>query len=242
MKLRVIDQECVRALLPMERCIELMGQAFRAEAEGRAVQPLRQVLPLPDGRGALGMMPGILAAPALLGIKVVSVFPGNFGTEFGSHQGPVLLFDTTNGRLLAMIDARAITAIRTAAASAAATDALARSDASSLGLFGYGEQAREHADAISRVRSIRSIVVWGRDSEKARTFAQALGAHARAVDTPEAAAKGRHPLSHDGSFRPLLPGRLAARGPASQPRRLQHPEYGGGGFGDPRPIAGVRRL
>ena len=187
-KVRVLDAGAVRELLPMEACIDLMRNAFRAEAENRAIQPIRQALPLPDGKGALGMMPGITSNPDWLGIKVVSVFPGNFGTELGSHQGPVLLFDSSDGRLRAMIDGREITAIRTAAASAAATDVLARTDARSLAVFGYGEQAHSHVAAIRAVRPITEVLVWGRDLDKASRFAAALGPHARAVTSPREAS------------------------------------------------------
>ncbi len=186
--IRIIDAATVRALLPMPRCIELMRDAFRAEAEGRAVQPIRTAMPLPEGGGLLGIMPGLVSRPDWIGIKVMTVFPGNFGTALGSHQGPVLLFDRTNGRPVAMLDGREITAIRTAAASAAATDALARPDAETLGVFGYGEQAHSHVEAIRAVRPIRSVLVWGRDPERARRFAQEVGEAARAVAEPNEAA------------------------------------------------------
>lgn len=185
---RIIGAGLVRQLLPYDECIPLMRRAFLAEAEGRALQPIRQAMPMPNGKGLLSMMPGVTSDPDWLGIKVMTVFPGNFGTELGSHQGPILLFDPDNGRLLAMIDGREVTAIRTAAASAAATDALANPDAASLGVFGYGEQAHTHVAAIRAVRPIREVLVWGRDLGRARAFAASLGEGVRAVATPEEAA------------------------------------------------------
>ena len=184
--LRVIDAALVRRLLPVETCIGLMRDAFRAEADGRAVQPIRTALPLPEGGGLLGLMPGLIRAPDWIGIKVMTVFPGNFSTELGSHQGPILLFDRANGRPVAMIDGREVTAIRTACASAAATDVLAPTAAMSLGVFGYGEQAHSHVAAIRAVRPISSILVWGRDPDRAAAFAEHVGA--RAVATPREAA------------------------------------------------------
>lgn len=185
---RIIGAELVHQLLPYDECIGLMRRAFLAEAEGRTLQPIRQAMLMPSGKGLLSMMPGVVSEPDWLGIKVMTVFPGNFGTELGSHQGPILLFDPDNGRLLAMIDGREVTAIRTAGASAAATDALANPDAASLGVFGYGEQAHTHVAAIRAVRPIREVLVWGRDPKRAQAFAAGLGEGVRAVTTPEEAA------------------------------------------------------
>ena len=169
--LRILNADDVRALLPMPRCIELMRRAMALVADDATIQPIRRALVQPDGRGLIGMMPGHTSDPAWLGIKVVSVFPGNFGTAFGSHQGMVLLFETEHGSPVAVIDGRAITAIRTAAATAVATDVLARSDVRSLGIFGYGEQAESHLQALQNVRSFDEVHVWGRDANRAAAFA-----------------------------------------------------------------------
>ena len=186
---RIIGAELVRRLLPHGECIALMRRAFIAEAEGRTLQPVRQSMALPNGKGLLSMMPGYISDPDWMGMKVLSVFPGNFGTELGAHQGPILLFDPDDGRLRAMIDGREVTAIRTAAASAVATDALANPDAASLGIFGYGEQAHSHVAAIRAVRPIREVLVWGRDQTRAAAFAEAIGVGARAVASPQDAAE-----------------------------------------------------
>lgn len=159
----VIDQDLVRELLPFDDCIAAVREALRTLAEGGAVQPLRPVMWLPDRRGALGMMPGHLGSIGMLGIKTISVFPGNAGTEYDSHQGTVALFDDQNGRLLALIDATEITAIRTAAASAVATDALARADSSVMAVLGSGVQAASHIEAIPLVRPIAEVRVWSRN-------------------------------------------------------------------------------
>lgn len=187
-RMRILNAEAVRRLLPMSDCIELMKTAFRAEAEGRAAQPIRASVPAGNGLGVLAWMPGAIRAPDRLGIKVLTIYPGNFGTALASHQGAVLLFDATTGQPTALIDAREITAIRTAAATAAATDALAPPTAATLGLFGYGEQAASHLEAIRHVRTIEDVLVWGRDPGKARAFAARAGAGVRAVDTAEEAS------------------------------------------------------
>jgi ornithine cyclodeaminase len=168
--IRLLNAEVVRELLTMEHCIPLMREAMVLVAQNKARQPIRQFMNQPDGRGLLGLMPGHIGKPEWLGIKVITVFPGNFGTELGSHQGMVLLFDTRNGAPKAILDAREITAIRTAAATAVATDVLAPKNVRSLALFGYGEQARTHAMALMQVRRFEEIIVWGRDIERARAL------------------------------------------------------------------------
>ncbi|HSM46036.1 MAG TPA: ornithine cyclodeaminase family protein, partial [Acidimicrobiia bacterium] len=84
-----IRQDEVRRLLPMADCIEAVRDALAALARGDAIQPLRPVMWLPGKVGALGMMPGYLATIETMGIKTVSVFPDNEGTEYDSHQGTV---------------------------------------------------------------------------------------------------------------------------------------------------------
>jgi len=192
-KIRLLNAEAVKTLLPMSRCIELMRQAMRLEAEKRTIQPIRQALFHPDGRGLMSMMPGYTGDPEWLGIKVISVFPGNFGTGVGSHQGVVLLFETKSGSPVALLDGREITAIRTAAATAVATDVLARPDARTLAIFGYGEQAHTHLDAVGQVRPFERVLVWGRDFAKTEAFCADAKAHGRsgvvAVRTAEEAAR-----------------------------------------------------
>jgi ornithine cyclodeaminase len=155
----------------MDACIELMDRTLRALAEGDAQQPLRSVMWLPASVGLLGMMPSSLAAAGVMGVKVISVFPGNQGTAYDAHQGAVLLFETSNGRLLAVVDASQVTAIRTAAVSGVATRQLARTDAGDLAILGSGVQASRHLDAMLLVRTIRRVRVWSRNSEHCRAFA-----------------------------------------------------------------------
>lgn len=173
LKTLVVNQLEVRALLAMDQCIEAVRAALADLAGGGGIQPLRPVMWLPEKVGALGMMPGYLAGANTLGIKTVTVFPGNAGTAYDSHQGTVMLFDGGNGRLKAVIDATEITAIRTAAASAVATDLLAKEDSSVLSIIGSGVQAGSHLEAIRHVRPIREVRVWSRSAENAARLADA---------------------------------------------------------------------
>jgi ornithine cyclodeaminase len=193
--IRIIGAELVRELLDMEGCIGAMREAFAAVSSGRAAQPLRSMVTAEGVDGILGLMPGAFAAPQpALGIKVVSIFEGNFGGALGTHQGAILMFDPKDGRLEAVIDAREVTVIRTAAASAVATDALARADSRRLTLLGYGEQAASHLDALRRVRPISTVVVWGRSPERAQAFAaaqrEATGLTVQVAASVEAAVAG----------------------------------------------------
>jgi ornithine cyclodeaminase len=127
---------------------------------------------MPDRSGLLGLMPAYLGAPRSLGLKVISYLPGNHGGDRDSHQGAVLLFDTDNGQLLAMIDASSITAIRTAAVSGLATRLLAREDAGDLAILGSGVQASSHLRAMSAVRTLRRVRVCSGSYDNARAFAR----------------------------------------------------------------------
>ncbi|MBV9882866.1 MAG: ornithine cyclodeaminase family protein [Sphingomonadaceae bacterium] len=175
-----VSAEEVARLLPYEECIPLMRDAMIALSKGRTRQLLRAILDLPEGR-AFGSMPGAMLDDGVFGAKLVSVYPENFAKGISSHQGVVALFDGATGAPTAMLDAAEITAIRTAAASAAATDALARPDARSLAVLGYGEQGERHVAAIRCIRNIQRLTVWGRDPAKAEAFAAAHGAAACAT-------------------------------------------------------------
>jgi ornithine cyclodeaminase/alanine dehydrogenase-like protein (mu-crystallin family) len=171
-KVLIVNQAEIASLLPMERCMTVMADALRALSQGNAILPLRPIMWLPEHVGLLGMMPAYLGSIPIMGLKVISVFPGNHGTPLDTHQGAVLLFDPQQGRLLAMMDASEITAIRTAAVSGVATQYLAREDAQTLALLGSGRQARTHLEAMLSARPFRLIRVWSRTPVHAQAFAE----------------------------------------------------------------------
>jgi ornithine cyclodeaminase len=173
--MRFIDREEVARRLTYDVCIPIVRQAMVALSKGETKQLLRSIIPLSEGR-LFGVMPGAMGAHAPFGAKLISVFQDNFARGMQSHQGLVILFDPESGAPVCVLHAGEITAIRTAAASAVATDALARRDARHLALLGYGEQAATHARAIGKVRDLESILVWGRSSERAQTFAKRMQA------------------------------------------------------------------
>jgi ornithine cyclodeaminase len=172
----LVSHHDVLALLPMADCIDAMTDALRTLALGGAVLPLRQIVRLPDGRNLFGLMPAAIGQPPAIGAKVITVFQGNDATRYDSHQGAVLLFEAEHGRLLAILDASTITALRTAAVSAVATRLLSRPESRSLALLGAGVQAATHLESISLVRPIDEVRVWSRSGDRARRFAERLTA------------------------------------------------------------------
>jgi len=171
-----VNKEKIASLLPMEECIEVMEKMFRSLAAGECLQPLRNIMRLPDGSGVLGMMPGHAANLGVMGIKVISVFHANKEAGFPSHQGIVMLFDAKNGQPLMLFDALEITAIRTAAASAVATKLLSRENASTLAIIGSGEQAKRHMEAMLLVRNIKRVNLWSRNENNAKHLVNELSA------------------------------------------------------------------
>ena len=171
----VLTQSEVRRLLPMRECMERMESALETLDRGDAVNPLRHVMRLPGEMGLLGLMPGYLDEPKSLGLKVVSIFPHNEGSEYDSHQGIVLLVDPRTAVPTAVMDASEITAIRTAAVTGVATRLLARRDASDVAILGSGVQARTHLEAMRVARDIRRVRVFSPTRANRETFAEHEG-------------------------------------------------------------------
>ncbi len=186
------DADAVAAALPMDHCIDLMEEVQMRLSRGDIELPLRQLVPHgAQGQGLL-VMPGSLGAGDVFGAKMLSLFPDNPSQGRPAIQGSVLLFDPATGAPVALVDAASLTALRTAAASGAATRALARPDAASLAILGYGVQADSHLTAMAAVRKLREVRVWGPSVERAQAFAdrQDPGIPVRAAKTAEEAVRG----------------------------------------------------
>ena len=212
----LVGQDDVARLLPMSDCIEAMAAALSALARGDAALPIRQIVRLPSG-GFLGSMPATVGPLGVFGVKALSVFHANEGTPFDSHQGAVLLFESAHGRLLAIVDATSVTAIRTAAVSALATRLLAREDARELALLGTGVQARTHLEAIRLVRPLSRVRVFSRDPARVRAFAEreskAHGIEVAPCASAETAVRGADIVcTVTSSCEPVLRGAWLAAG------------------------------
>jgi ornithine cyclodeaminase/alanine dehydrogenase-like protein (mu-crystallin family) len=192
-KLLVLSGPEVDGLLPPGECADAMRDALAARARGEVYQPLRMVI-RPDGAaGLMALMPCYLPGPEAgpgapggpggpdpgggYGLKAICIVPGNPARGLDAHQGVVLLSSPRTGEPLAIVNASAVTAIRTAAVSAVATALLARADATELAIIGTGVQARSHLRAISAARPLTGIRVAGRDEARARRFADEMRAH-----------------------------------------------------------------
>jgi ornithine cyclodeaminase len=197
MELMVIDAETVERVLPMTEAMAAMREAFTRLSAGAVAQPPRQVLRAPD-RSALAVMPALVEGAAgeraVAGLKAMAIQPANPARGLPAHHGLVVVFDPVTGVPAAVVDAAAVTAIRTAAASAVATEVLADPDASVLAVLGAGVQARSHLTAMAAVRALSGVRVWSRNPDRAERLAawatRELGVPASARDRAAAATAG----------------------------------------------------
>lgn len=165
--------EAVRAGLDYDGCIAVVRRAMADFSADGKPQPLRSIFELAPAK-FFGLMPGALVAPHGFGAKLLSVFADPSQPGRSAHRGVVVLFDRDSGEVSCIADAGEVTEIRTAAASAVATDVLARPDARTLAIFGCGVQAASHVRALVRVRKLERILVWGRSAERAAGFAEQM--------------------------------------------------------------------
>lgn len=167
----VLDEPAVQARLRYEDLIPAVAKALAALSAGQVVQPVRSVLPVAPHRGFFAVMPAYAGA---LGAKLVTFYPHNVGTH--THHALIVMFKAETGEPLAVMDGRLITEMRTAAASAVATDRLARPDAAVLGIIGSGVQAKSHLAALGHVRRFKEVRVWS--PRNAPAFARRHGVQA----------------------------------------------------------------
>ncbi len=188
MRLRVLSRHQIAAAIDIHAAIDAMRSAFAQLSDGRATVPVRMSLATPDGTTLL--MPAWLPDPGTLGVKLVSVFPGNRERGVRSVNAATLLFDPRSGEPRALLEAGWLTALRTGAAGALAADLLARPDASTVALFGAGVQARAQLTGLRAVRPIRQVRIVSRSAALARRLAEELRreADAPSVATPADAA------------------------------------------------------
>jgi alanine dehydrogenase len=177
---RFLNEDEVRQVLPSSEfpaLVDLMEQALAGFSDGRATQPVRTALPVGPPGQYLGLMPALLPGNEALGAKLVSVVPSNAARGLSSHIGIVVLFDPETGALRAVMDARYITEVRTAAVSAVSLRHMARRSASRLGIIGAGVQARSHLELFAATRRLTTVRVWSPDAAEVARFADDLSRH-----------------------------------------------------------------
>ena len=212
-ELMIFDAEAVRARLDYPNCMLVVREAMEALSAGATRQMLRRMIELGDGR-TFAQMPGALGEDDMFGAKLISVFADPATPGRRRHRGVVVMFEPAQGRPVCVADAEEITHIRTAAASAVATDALARADARTLLIMGTGGQARTHLKALPIVRRFERILIWGRDPAKAAALAREFS-HLPveiATDPESAAAPADVICTVTGSRTPVLLGAWVKRG------------------------------
>ena len=188
MSVLVLSERDVREVLDMTSCIEAMEGALAALARDELSMPLRFVF-RPGGDELMGLMPAHRGGnDALFSLKEIVIAPANAARGLDPHQGAVLLHDGATGVLQAVVNASAITEIRTAAVSAVATKLLARAGARRVAILGSGVQGRSHAEAMRAVIDDPELRVWSRTPAHAEALA--LESHAVVCETVEEALDG----------------------------------------------------
>jgi ornithine cyclodeaminase/alanine dehydrogenase-like protein (mu-crystallin family) len=179
MRVLVLSHRDVLAALPPSACAEVMATVLAEHARGETYMPLRSVMMPPDAAGFMGLMPGWRGpqhgTAAAFGLKAVCIMPGNPARGLDAHQGLVTLFDGQSGQPTAILDAAAITEIRTAAVTAVATSVLARQEARVLAILGAGTQARAHLRALLHVRDFEQVRIYAPTRAHARALAEEAG-------------------------------------------------------------------
>jgi alanine dehydrogenase len=218
MKLRVLSKQDVQQAVPMRQAIEIVKGAFAQLSAGKAVVPLRTQLPVERHEGVTLFMPAYLPESDDLGIKIVSVFPGNLEIGLPIIFALVVVVDASTGRPVAVMDGTYLTALRTGAASGAATDLLARQDARVAAIFGAGTQGRTQLLAVCEVRDIERAWVYDVNPQAAEGYVQEMAgkgrvpADLRVASSPAEAAReadvictattSKTPVFADGDLKP----------------------------------------
>lgn len=207
----ILNRTAVAEALDHGTCIEVLDTVMRSVSAGNIDMPLRRYLAIPGTGGKFTLMPGYLGEPRSFGVKIVSKYPRESGSRYGSHVGAVMVFDAEEGIPLALLDGGELTAIRTAAASALATRELANDDTPVLAVLGTGEQARHHIAALSVVREFDEIRIWGRSADGAQALAERLkadrGLRLQICESAESAVRGAQVVTTvTASTTPVLKG------------------------------------
>jgi ornithine cyclodeaminase/alanine dehydrogenase-like protein (mu-crystallin family) len=188
-KLIYLSAADVRLALPMSDAVDAMKQAFAQLSAGQAIVPQRIHMPLPHAGGDVLFMPAAGIDAGLISMKIITLFEGNHAKGLPFIQAIVTLLDGEDGRPLAIMDGASLTAIRTGAASGAATDLLARADAESVAIFGAGAQAKTQLEAVCAVRNIVRASVFDQSTlaevEFESEMSERLGIPVTAAVTPK---------------------------------------------------------
>ena len=204
----LLNEEHVRALLPMPRLVDVMERALIDYSSGHVEQPVRSVVDVGVDHNFFGVMPASM--PGALGAKLVTFFISNASRGLPTHFATVVLLHPETGELQCILDGRYLTEARTAAVSAVSAKWLARSGAKNLAIIGCGVQAHSHYEALTHVIPFQRVTVWGRNPEKLAAFCDGKSVQP-AVSIKEAVSEAdvvalvtaaREPIVFDAWIRP----------------------------------------
>ncbi len=190
----VLSEKEIRRLIDIEEMIGALEKAHLQFSTGKAVMPVRLVVPLPQIKGRITSMPAYLGEDRALGMKVVTYFQQNPKEGLPAILATIMLYSPETGKILALMDGGFITATRTACASAMATKILANPETPTLGVLGAGVQSAAHIRALCRVRAIKSIKLYSPSGNSARRLKEELEPEVKIkiepVKTAEEATRG----------------------------------------------------
>lgn len=198
----ILDEEQVGSVLCMEDLIPAVEKALIDFSAGRVTQPVRNMLAVEEYDGFFAPMPVI--TEGVMGVKLLSYYPRNDERDLPTHHAMILLFRPKTGEPMAMMEARLITEMRTAAVSAVATKVMASPDAKTLAILGSGVQARGHFRALSLVRRFEDVRVWSPTPEHAKRFADEIGA--KVTSAREAVTGADVVVTATNAMEPILQG------------------------------------
>ena len=184
-----LSEADIHAVLPMPDLIRAMETALAAFSSGQVVQPVRPVVEMGEA-AFFAAMPGFVRHPAVLGAKLVAVISANQARGLPTHRASILLLDPETGALIALMDGRLITEMRTAAVSAVSAKYMARADAGVLAILGSGVQARSHLAALMLWRPFPEVRAWSPTPDHVRQFAAKSPAPVRVCRDAAEAVRG----------------------------------------------------
>lgn len=184
-----LSESDVRAVLDPVELIDAMEEALSALSAGEVAHPVRTAIETAE-RSFFAVMPASMKRRGILGAKLVTVMPGNAALGLDTHLAAISLFDAATGELLAVMDGRYITEVRTAAASAVSVRHMARADAQVLAILGSGVQARSHLEALGHVRQFGEVRAWSPTAARLRAFVDGADSAVQAAGSAELAVRG----------------------------------------------------
>ena len=196
MEIRIISSDDVRKSLPMKEAIFGMKRAFRRLSSGQVEMPLRSRVPITDQDGVLLTMPAALPEDGEMAVKLVTVFGNNLGRGLPLIHAAVIALDINNGQIKALMDGEVLTTVRTGAAVGAATDILARDDASIVGIIGSSKLAQSQMEAVCTVRKIKQVRVFSPNPEHAHKCAEEMSGKGPVPDDVRAVSSSQKAINN----------------------------------------------